>query len=226
MILGIFICIFIGGVWIVFKYGDICQKTLKIRALKSENRKLRQKHQKLQQFEEEFNEFKNQLIKISRALDVKKLSSPPLIRASFNPEDSFPDLSALSEELYIVENKEVQKIPSLYPVDGWISQKFSASHPAVDIAAKYESPVFSTIDGEVKFIGEDSSLGKVIKITSGEIEIIYGHLAKIVVEEKQKVRPKDLIGYVGLTGKSSAPHLHYEVRINGIPYDPERYLVK
>ncbi len=188
---------------------------------------MRQKYNKLREFENEFNEFKKRLTKVANALDVHPSATVVQPKVVFNPKDSFPELASNIDSQAKIPTSldEGRGVPSIYPVKGWITQKFSSSHPALDLAAEYGASVVSTMDGEVEFAGTRDTLGKVVEITNANgYKTIYGHLARINAVEGTKVKCGDLIGYVGSTGESSAPHIHYEVRLNGSPDDPERHL--
>jgi len=229
ILLGIVICIVIGAVWVIFNYSTLIKRSITIQALKHENTEMRQKYNKLQEFENEFNGFKKRLIKVANALDVHSSATVIQPKVVFSPKDSFPELASnLNSQAELpTSSDEGRGVPSIYPIKGWITQKFSPSHPAVDLATEYGALVISTMDGEVEFAGTDSVLGKVVEIANANgYKTIYGHLARISAIEGNKVKCGDLIGYAGSTGESSAPHIHYEVRLNGIPNDPERYLPK
>ena len=82
-------------------------------------------------------------------------------------------------------------------------------------------------DGIVSATGKDFSYGNVVVISHGfGIITRHNHLSKILVGAGQRVKRGDKIGEVGTTGKSTGPHLHYEVRINGIPVNPSRYILE
>ena len=120
-----------------------------------------------------------------------------------------------------------KKIPCIYPVDGFISRQFSSEHPAIDFAAKFGAEIVSTMDGKVEHTGWDDTFGYIARITNDNgYTTVYGHLTKIKTEQGKEIKCGDLIGFVGSTGKSSAPHLHYEVLLNGNPQDPENFLSK
>jgi murein DD-endopeptidase MepM/ murein hydrolase activator NlpD len=201
-----------------------------IRALRKENQEMRRKYKKLGQFESEFGELEKRVVKIANALNVQEAAvSYP--RTSLVPKDSLPDLIStanMRERGARVEDDEGKgEMPSSYPAKGWITQRFSSSHPGVDLAAKYGARVSSTMDGVVEFVGEHSSLGTIVEIVNRRgLKTMYGHLSRSTVAQGEEVKCGTLIGFVGSTGKSSAPHLHYEIRLDGIPHDPERYLEK
>lgn len=228
-LLVVFICIVGGVVWVIFQYGNIVNKDLKIRTLKRENHEMREKYNKLQQFEKEFNEFKQRLLKIANALGVKEgtVIHPKVF---FSPKDSLPSISFATKHEEKEPNSIVEQggeVPSIFPVKGWITQHFSTSHPGVDFAAELGTSVVSTITGDVEFVGEHPTFGKIVEIVNKKgFKTVYSHLARTTVVEGTRVKQGNLIGYVGSTGKSSAPHLHYEIKFRGIPHDPERYLPK
>ena len=102
-----------------------------------------------------------------------------------------------------------------------------ANHNGVDLAAPSGTPIYATADGVIERANYWGSYGNYIQIGHGNaIETRYAHLSKIIVADGQKVRKGDLIGYVGSTGRSTGPHLHYEVRIDGKPVDPRPFMVE
>ncbi|MET3978656.1 murein DD-endopeptidase MepM/ murein hydrolase activator NlpD [Mucilaginibacter sp. UYP25] len=98
-------------------------------------------------------------------------------------------------------------------------------HPGIDFAGHRGDPVKCTASGRVVFAGKAGGYGNCIKIRhANNIETWYGHLSKINVKEGQRVTAGDLIGKVGSTGRSTGPHLHYEIRKDGHPVNPKQYL--
>ena len=98
-------------------------------------------------------------------------------------------------------------------------------HKGVDLAAPSGTPVYATADGYVSKAEWFSSYGKYIAIEHGaDMQTRFAHLSGIEVNEGQRVRKGDLIGYVGSTGRSTGPHLHYEVRVAGLAVDPTPYM--
>ena len=99
------------------------------------------------------------------------------------------------------------------------------AHKGVDLAAPTGTPVYAPADGMVGKAEWFSSYGLFIALEHGaEIETRYGHLSRLNVSAGQQVHKGDLIGFVGTTGRSTGPHLHYEVRIDGIAVNPIPYL--
>jgi murein DD-endopeptidase MepM/ murein hydrolase activator NlpD len=125
--------------------------------------------------------------------------------------------------------------PNLWPVEGQITGSFGeridpfngegAFHSGVDISAVVGQPVLAPADGTVTFADFLGGYGRAIVIdhTHG-ITTRYGHLASFAIAAGQFVHRGDVLGYVGLSGRSTGPHLHYEVRINETPVNPYKYL--
>ena len=100
-------------------------------------------------------------------------------------------------------------------------------HKGVDLAAPTGTPVYATADGTVSRANWFSSYGKFISLEHGaDMQTRYAHLSRIVVNAGDSVKKGELIGYVGSTGRSTGPHLHYEVRIAGKAVDPAPYMIE
>ncbi|WP_374411183.1 M23 family metallopeptidase [Novosphingobium colocasiae] len=99
------------------------------------------------------------------------------------------------------------------------------AHKGVDLAAPVGTPVFAPADGVVSRASWFSSYGLFISLEHGaDLQTRYGHLSRVNVAEGQAVHKGDLIGYVGTTGRSTGPHLHYEVRVDGVAVNPAPYM--
>jgi murein DD-endopeptidase MepM/ murein hydrolase activator NlpD len=100
-------------------------------------------------------------------------------------------------------------------------------HKGVDLAAPTGTPVYATADGIIGRADRSRSYGLVIYVDHGaDLETRYAHLSKLAVAKGERVRKGDLIGYVGSTGRSTGPHLHYEVRVDGLAVNPIPYMVE
>jgi len=126
--------------------------------------------------------------------------------------------------------------PSITPTHGWVTSGFGYRtspftssrefHRGLDIAGRMRTPVLAPADGEIRVAGHARALGKTITITHGYgIETIYGHLAEILVKPGAKVKRGQQIGLMGNTGRSTGPHLHYQVEVNGKPVNPQNYIL-
>lgn len=130
----------------------------------------------------------------------------------------------------------LSSIPSGLPVNGYITDGFGRrhnpfsgegreTHEGLDIAADFGTPVSATADGLVIHAGPYSGYGNlVILYHSNGITTRYGHLSRITVEAGQRIKRGDQIGHAGSTGRSTGPHVHYEIRENDQPTDPVRYV--
>jgi murein DD-endopeptidase MepM/ murein hydrolase activator NlpD len=125
--------------------------------------------------------------------------------------------------------------PTLWPVIGPITGAFGeridpfngegAFHAGVDISSSYGQQIIAPADGVVTFAGSFNGYGHMIELDHGNsITTRYGHLSGMTVTQGELVRKGQIIGYVGLTGRSTGPHLHYEVRIHDTPVNPHKYL--
>lgn len=125
--------------------------------------------------------------------------------------------------------------PALWPVMGRITSSFGeridpfngegAFHRGVDISCDYGEPVIAPADGEVAFADFMNGYGRAIILEHGHgLSTLYGHLSSFAVVAGQQIQRGDVIGYIGDSGRSTGPHLHYEVRINDVPVNPYKYL--
>ncbi len=138
---------------------------------------------------------------------------------------------SLSERLSLLNST-----PNIKPARGWITSRFGYRlnpftnkmqlHAGLDIAAAPGSPVYSPADGVVIFASYDETYGKLVSIDHGYgVTSRFAHNSQIYVRVGQKVSKYDVISSVGNTGRSTGPHLHYEVRVNGIPVDPINFIL-
>jgi murein DD-endopeptidase MepM/ murein hydrolase activator NlpD len=125
--------------------------------------------------------------------------------------------------------------PNLWPVEGQVTGSFGeridpfngegAFHSGVDIGSSFGQRIIAPADGVVTITENMGGYGKTIMIEHGNgISTRYGHLSGYAVTAGQTVHRGDVIGYVGESGRSTGPHLHYEVRINNTPVNPYKYL--
>ena len=137
-------------------------------------------------------------------------------------EDKIPAIDKISQQ-----KKEKRFIPDLIPVkrNFALSQKFSEKHKAVDFAAPTGTEVVASAAGEILSVYYDEYLGNVVIIDHlNEYATLYAHLATSIYEAKTFVEKGETIALVGNTGNSTAPHLHFEVLIDGENIDPEKIL--
>jgi murein DD-endopeptidase MepM/ murein hydrolase activator NlpD len=134
------------------------------------------------------------------------------------------------------QKKLLASTPSIWPTKGWMSSRFGYRispftaekefHKGIDISARMNAPIVAPADGVVFGVDFDHGLGKTLVIKHGYgVATIYAHLNKILVKRGQYVKRGEKIAQVGSTGRSTGPHLHYEVRLNGVPVNPLRYIL-
>lgn len=159
------------------------------------------------------------------------------------------DLAALGEEItsreksfrelktYLEEKQSVlAATPTILPVKGLLTATFGYRkspftggreyHEGLDLAAPYGTPVQAAADGVVSFAGPLAAYGNVVFINHGHgFQTFYGHNSSNRVREGQTVRRGDIIAYVGTTGRTTGPHVHYEVHLNGSLVNPLQYAI-
>lgn len=131
-----------------------------------------------------------------------------------------------------ISNQTISITPSIWPSQGVVSSPYglrwggSDFHPGIDIANDMGTPIRATADGTVSVAGWNSGgYGNMVDIDHGNgIMTRYGHASYVVVTAGQHVKRGQIIAYMGSTGFSTGPHVHYEVRINGQAVDPSGYL--
>lgn len=148
---------------------------------------------------------------------------------------------AVEEKVHTVFGQHQDKLffwaslPSIWPANGWVTSEFSASrswgghrrlHEGIDIAAPVGTTVVAPGDGIVTYTGYQAGYGREILIDHGYgLATRYAHCSSILVDEGQHVKRGDIIAGIGNTGRSTGPHLHYEVRVDGVPVDPRFYIM-
>lgn len=126
--------------------------------------------------------------------------------------------------------------PSIRPVDGWITSNFGYRkspftgrrefHAGLDISNRSGKKIIAPANGRVSFAAKKMYIGNLLIIDHGYGRVTkYGHLKKILVKKGQKVERGDVIALLGNSGRSTGPHVHYEVRINGTPVNPLKYIL-
>jgi murein DD-endopeptidase MepM/ murein hydrolase activator NlpD len=127
--------------------------------------------------------------------------------------------------------------PSIMPAAGWISSVYGhrndpftgawTMHYGLDISTNIGNPIVATADGIVIKVQTDKYLGKNVTISHGNgFTTVYGHMSQFAVKAGQKVKRRDVIGYIGQTGKAAGPHVHYEVWRDGKRVDPRNFLLE
>lgn len=136
------------------------------------------------------------------------------------------------------ENRsKLAAMPSIWPVSGFISSSFGVRnspfgksgqfHKGLDITNRAGTPVIAPAEGTVSMAGSDGAYGISVEIDHGAgIVTKYAHLQRAQVKQGQWIKRGETLGYVGMTGRTTGPHLHYEVYLNGAPVNPMRYILE
>jgi murein DD-endopeptidase MepM/ murein hydrolase activator NlpD len=152
--------------------------------------------------------------------------------ASVKQQEGFESLFNFLQD----QRNLLSSTPAIRPVKGWATSGFGYRkspftglrefHKGLDIATRMATPVIATADGIVSFTGTKGLLGKVVTIDHGHgIVTRYGHLKKISKKSGAAVKRGDVIANVGVSGRTTGPHVHYEVRLNGMPVNPIKYIL-
>jgi len=176
---------------------------------------------------------------IEEIVDLNGLSNADLVRAGQQlrvPVRGMASVAprrvtqALAESAASVASSAVALAQGfVWPARGRLTSRFGwrrwRHHDGIDIAAPYGSPVTAARDGVIVYSGWYHAYGKAVIIDHGSgLQTLYGHNSKNLVRAGQRVTKGQLIAHVGSTGRSTGPHLHFEVRINGRPVNPIKYL--
>ena len=165
---------------------------------------------------------------------VKRMNSDlaELEGDALDQERSFTEL----QEYLLKQSALLASTPSIMPSRGWTTSNYGSrkdpftgkrhSHKGIDIANRKGTPVLAPADGVVTKVKRSRGLGKSIVVSHGYgIKTKYGHLSKYHVKVGDKVKRGDKIASMGSTGRSTGPHLHYEIRVNGVHVNPANYVL-
>ena len=151
-------------------------------------------------------------------------------QASHNQKNSFSSIFSQLEG----KRNLLAATPSIRPLKGWVSSRFGYRespftgrrefHRGLDIATHAGSPIIAPADGIVTYAGNKGLMGKMVAIEHGFGMVTrYGHTQKLLKKKGDRVKRGEAIALVGNTGRSTGPHLHYEIRLNGVAVNPMNY---
>lgn len=202
---------------------------------------------KIEEFTENFNKITDEYLeerstKTNRSGDRTETAFTNDMRVLKESLDSLSSLYSRTEkplaDLSAAESKIeafMETVPTLWPATGRITDKFGYRkdpftkrkkfHAGLDIGADYGSKIRAAASGKVVFAEYTAGTGKTVKISHARgITTLYGHASSILVKEGQIVKKGDVIAKVGSSGRSTGPHLHFEVLLYGTAVDPLQYL--
>jgi murein DD-endopeptidase MepM/ murein hydrolase activator NlpD len=169
----------------------------------------------------------------STLVENLRLELSRLKDAAGRQEASFTEIHSAFTDM----KSKLASTPSIWPVRGWMTSGFGRRispftgrrvlHTGIDIATRKGAIVTSPANGVVTRVTTEYDFGKLVEIDHGYgLTTRYGHNSKILVRPGHRVRRGQPVARVGNTGRSTGPHLHYEVRLNGVPVNPKRYIVE
>ncbi len=220
--------VLIAPVIYIAVYYDVLARAADAGRLAEENESLRRYQYKVQILEQSLMETRQLMAKITEMAGLDSV----LMADQFGSEDSMTEIdeSMINPGSISRSLPPDSPIPDGLPATGWISRGFSEipgrKHPGVDMAMPEGTPVFATAFGTVTFAGLDAQYGYMIVMQNNDsIETVFGHNSRNLVQVGDTIFAGQRIALSGNTGQSSAPHLHYEIRINHIPINPVKYFV-
>jgi murein DD-endopeptidase MepM/ murein hydrolase activator NlpD len=236
----------------VSSYARMAFKVANYNALRSETESLRVRYDRLQKTVNQTNAQLASLQmlaqEVSMAYGIKaRIEGPDTImseaRLAPTISESVAEYNFLRNSKFsrlsssYTQRLQTNTIPTLWPVQGRLMGGFGerqdpfsgegAYHTGVDISAPQGTPAHATADGRVHFAGFYYGYGRLVIVNHGnKYETYYAHLSHLSVVEGQEIRRGEQVGLVGSSGRSTGPHLHYEVRLGSAPLNPYRFLNK
>ena len=174
------------------------------------------------------------------SIDERRLDLIGRVRHNLNQlqgEVATQEASFTELQQYLLEQSTLlSSTPSIWPTRGWVTSSFGSrtdpftgrtrKHKGMDIANRVGTPVIAPADGIVTRVVRSSSLGKMVEISHGYgIKTRYAHLSEVLVKVGTKIKRGEKIAKMGNTGKSTGPHLHYEVMVNSVSVSPSKYIL-
>ncbi len=161
------------------------------------------------------------LDRVKKKMYIQTKSYDEVLELAKNKDAYYAAMPAIQP----ISNKELRRLSSGFGLRTDPILKVKKMHYGIDFSAERGTPIYATADGTVAAAQRNfGGLGNYVKIDHGfGFETIYGHMSRFIVKSKQKVKRGQVIGYVGNTGKSTAPHVHYEVHSNNKAVNPVNY---
>ncbi len=222
---------------LIATYGRVLVKAHETDALAAENRRLKERDAEVDSLKSELLRMQALGIQIKNMLGVGLTTEDSSLVANLTPAVKSPTMSGTFQPADATQEDRVlllKAIPSMWPIKGYVTREFHVAggeaqemyHPGMDIAAKRNTPVRASADGVVTTSGWDDTYGYLVVIDHGfGISTVYGHNSRNLVHVGDRVSRGQTIAFLGSTGKSTAPHLHFEVRKNAVPENPRKYLL-
>jgi murein DD-endopeptidase MepM/ murein hydrolase activator NlpD len=221
----------------VITYGRVAGLARRSAILGRENDRLKVQLSQVDSLRVELLNLQALGLQLKGMLGVRLTPQDSVLLASLSPTAKSPSIRRAEEDGGVGPEEQrlmLEAMPSMWPLKGYVTREFYVTggekspryHPGMDIAAPRNTPVYAAADGIVDVSRFDETYGWVVEIDHGYgIRSVYGHSTRNLVSVGDRVARGKTIAFVGSTGKSTAPHLHFEVRENGVPVDPRKYLL-
>ena len=255
LMVGVFLLLTVASVYFIWSHFNTPVSPVEVTRLQKEIRELRQVNQSfetsIQKLQDQLSSYEDRTRELAIVAGVESLGDG--VEAGIGggaPEDaSAADLPQIEARAALLDNvldtvearleqrmRWISSTPAITPVRGILTSGFGyradpmthgrGNHQGIDIAASYGQPVHASGDGIVLQAGDQGGYGKAVFLAHGYgLTSRYGHMSAITVRPGQRVKRGDVIGRVGSTGRSTGPHLHYEVRVDGEPLNPVGYML-
>ncbi len=206
-------------IFLAVSYVPIYYRALQVEYFSRRNREIEEDFKALNELKNELSYMRRENARIRQMLGVERTPAPPTFDNAISAYA--PGIAATA----IAGGNGARSVPSITPTIGFISNDYQPNHRGVDIAAPLGAMIIAPADGVVKQIGWDSLYGNFLILKHTEAyETFYGHLNAVAVIVGQRVNRNDVIGHVGSSGRSTAPHLHYVVMLKGEAINPKPYM--
>jgi murein DD-endopeptidase MepM/ murein hydrolase activator NlpD len=251
LILGLVMILLFLVIFFSIIHGKLLYQVLAGNSLKQENERLKNYNARVVELEKELAEYKNFVQRVAELAGVEyegkktnKLAYRMDLDSDYSEKIGEKEGEAIPQSTREQEKKlsfvesittpsdSLLHIPMGTPIEGWATKGFSinspqfgGTHPGIDFAAKIGTKVKATADGKVILASWDDMYGNLVAIDHGNGYVTYyGHNLKNLVTVGDSVHRGEVIALSGSSGRSSAPHLHYEIRKDGTPIDPKDFL--
>ncbi len=220
----------LGAVLFLVAYGRLAVTAAEAGRLEAENARLRVVRGKVDALAENLAASEEAYRQIREMAGIRSPTGDPAERRTGRGAASSPSRPRkLGKEERDLLARSLNHVPSVWPLTKrvFVTEEFSPreGHTGLDIAVESNTPVLAAADGIVVGAGRDDVYGTYVLVQHDASTLTaYGHLALAFVRDGDLVRQGDIIAQSGNSGRSSAPHLHFEIRRNGVEVDPRTYL--
>ena len=255
LMVGVFLVLALISGFFIWSHFNTPVNPVEVTRLQTEIRELREVNHSfetsIQKLQDQLSSYEDRTRELAIVAGVESLGDgvEAGIGGSAPDEASLPDLPRIQARAALLDGvldtveagleqrmRWISSAPAISPVRGILTSSFGyradplthgrGNHQGIDIAAAYGQPVHASGDGLVLQAGEQGGLGRAVFLAHGYgMTTRYGHMSAITVRPGQRVKRGDVIGKVGNTGRSTGPHLHYEVRVDGEPLNPIGYIL-